>query len=450
MKRFVGALTLIGAVAAATASFAQDTGAQTQSRRPYRGLFSSGADEAEQLLEVRGWLGGGADRGVLLSGYGGTGGGSESPREGSYGYGQGALQYTLTKTQVTLDAGGNVTIRRYSNETMRTGSGHLGGSLRGPLNTRFTASENVSYQPYLLLGLSPLLGDSVLDQSGMVREDFAVSAEQYVRYTTSAGVEQSNRLSRRATLGFHYLFSDFHNETSTRKYQYRSHAVGTTFKQGLTRDFGFHIGYEYRLTDTAQATRPGRLVAHNADIGVDFNRAFSLTRRTTFTMTTGSSAYVQDNGSQGQNSQTVYRLIGSARLNHEIGRTWNAFLAYDRNVSFLEAVNELLFNDGLSVGYGGLISRRLQFQSDARVAIGTVGLNARSDRFRMYTAEATLTGGITRHLALGATAFFNDYSFDTSRFLPSGVAPEMTRVGIRGYVTAWAPLWYRRRPNASR
>ncbi len=149
--------------------------------------------------------------------------------------------------------------------------------------------------------------------------------------------------------------------------------------------------------------------------------------------------------------RTYYRLLANARLNREIGRTWNASLAYARTAGFVESLPGPVFSDAVTAAYGGMINRRLQFMSRVSASIGDFALAGDGSGFDTYSVSIGATYGLTRHLGLGANYSYYRYSFDAGAPLPPGFSREMDRQSVQAYLSMWVPLVHRsRRPDAAR
>ena len=123
-----------------------------------------------------------------------------------------------------------------------------------------------------------------------------------------------------------------------------------------------------RRGDTrAPSSHPSRPPSfHNIDVGIDYNRPLSFSRRATLAFGTGSTA-VQDY------TGTHYHLTGNANLNYELNRTWNASLGYTRDAQFLENVRQSVFADSLLASLHGLFTRRFEFYRDGECLPGNGG-----------------------------------------------------------------------------
>jgi len=200
------------------------------------------------------------------------------------------------------------------------------------------------------------------------------------------------------------------------------------------------------LTEAHYALTDVHYRNHNFDTGVDYNRALSLTRRTSLAVSTGATAVSQDR-------VTRFDVIGTVTANREIGRTWGASLSYNRNVRFDEAFLQPVFSDGISAGFGGLINRRLSFHSGMGATRGTIGMSGTSsdNGFDAVNAFAGLNSAINRYLSLGVNYTFYRYNFEQDPLVVSGLLPHMNRHSINVTLSGWAPVFQRgKRSNASR
>jgi len=419
-------------------------GAQTlnapRPERPYRGLFGGGVNDAEQSLTASASAGGGYDTDIVRGSgartqISGTGGRMVS---GGYGVGSAALAYSLSKSRISIGASGNLATRYYPDArdqfvTSRIVGGRL--AVRPFENTQLYVGETVSFQPYNLLDLFPALYDAYGARPTTSYEDFAVSGAYYTRYATSAGASQGFRLGRRSTLDFTYTFAKTEARELSR--DYITQRAGATLRHNLTKGLTAYAGYSYTHFDYPSSSTATLREGHSINAGVDFDKALSLTRRTTLTAAAGTSSYVSG-------PRTFYRLNGNAQLSHEMGRSWSTSMGYSRNMTFIEVFNDPVFYDALTATLSGLPTRRLEFSLVGRVADGRIGVVS-ANRYRTYMATASLTTSFTRNLALSGAYFFNQYEFDPGTPLPSGVSNDRRRHGVRVTLSVWAPLLNRAR-----
>jgi hypothetical protein len=301
-----------------------------------------------------------------------------------------------------------------------------------------TGSYGITQQPYTFLSFAPPLYDSELGIVTPPDQATGVTRDEYTSQVTA--LTYTRDITRRTSAELHGRYSLSNSVgVDARGSDYSTAEAGGRLRFGLTRDLGLRLGYTY--TD-AQLARVGShpYQNHNIDVGVDYSRALSFSRRTTLAFSTGSAVTKDTNNS-------YVNLTGSARLNREFRRTWNASLAYSRGLNFSEVLAQPVFSDSLIAGVGGFVNRRVQFAANGGFSVGDVGLNSAKSRYSTYNANASLTTAITRHIGVVVDYLYYRYGFDDTRVLPLGYPSDLNRHDIRAYATLWAPVLYRaRRP----
>jgi opacity protein-like surface antigen len=441
------ALTALGAHAASAQ--------QPRANRPYRGLFGGGVGETEQSLSVSGSLGGGYDDNILAEGTGvsNTSTDPRTAKKGTLGSGNGSVSYSLNRDRVGLSVSVASSSRYYPNVQPRFVSGHTGGldlQWRVGRKTSLSATASVVYQPFTLSGLFPTTFDAASAAFNGVGApifaplvapdlDLAASPDQYLMRSAGLGVSQS--LTRRTSIAAG--FSRQQSDSAAYAFDNTNDNVFASYRFQVSSGIGYRLGYSYR--ESRFDSGAGRQFRnHNLDLGVDYNKALSFSRRTTLAFGTGS-GFVSD----GTNTQ--FQVLGNARLNHEIGRTWNAAIAYARGFNFIETLRAPVLTDSVTAEFGGLVNRRLQFTSSAQASIGQLGLSSAKTGFDTYHAGAGLSYAVTRYVSLDANYSAYRYSFEAQTLLPPGVANNVNRQSLRASLSLWAPIFQRsRRPNVTR
>ena len=439
MKLHVTLLFAAITLATAVPALAQ-VQARSRPERPYRGLFGGDTGDAEQLLTLNFFAGVGYDDNLLLEQ---PTQGSNDPRQGDGGgfnSFNGQLSYSLDRTRVDFSAA-FATAARYYPDLERSFIGShalsLGAGLQLAKQTRFAASHTSRYQPFLTFGYFALVPD--LSAEGIPpQQDQSIARSGY--FTHLSGVDLTQEVSQRGSLSFNYRHQLSDAEADDR--DFRTQTVGGRFVHGLAKGLGVRVGYGFNASSYQSATRDA-IAAHNIDVGIDYNRALSFSRRTTLSFGTGTSAFVDRN-------DTLYRLTGNASLTREIGRTWSASLAYLRTAGFLESVAAPVFADDVRLTWIGMLNRRLQFDARAWASVGEFARAGEGSGYDSYASQVTLTYGLTRYLGINGIYGFYRYSFDESPLLP-GFAREMSRHSVQVQLGLWLPLIQSgRRPDASR
>lgn len=409
--------------------------------RPSRALFGSGIGPTEQQLVLT------ADVGVGLDYLDVPGAdpeeGTVASRRTLFSSAVASLRYDLSRERFTLGLGAQSAMRAEPEMNWRSVSSHSGdvaSSLQLSTRTAVTGNVAASYEPLSVLSLFPdMFGSGV--PSLPTDYELAGSAESYM--ITTANVGLSHSLSRASSVSFGYTHGRSAPTESRGEQSYRGVQAG--YDHELARGLSLRLGYARSVGQYPQATDGERTVQNQTiDAGVDFTRTLSFSRRTSLAFSTGS-AIISDSGA------TRYDVVGSASLNHEIGRTWTADLSYTRQVDFLAVVREPAFSDSLSATLEGLIARRLSARASAGASRGTIGLSDITNRYRATQASAGIQVALARSVGLQLDYIYYRYRFDSGAFLPAALGTRLARHAVQASVSLWAPLFHRTRSaNAAR
>lgn len=421
--------------------------------RPYRGIFAGGMGQTEQALTVTGSVGGGYDDNVQADqGFGipAPSPPTAPPQPGigsTYAALAGGLAYTLTRPKISFGASGASAANHYfqlSDGLITSHSGNVGASFELSRRTQVSTYASIGYQPLYSFGLFPALAEPVPGRAVPIDASFGAIGQSYLNTSAQAGVSQT--LSSRSSVSARYTRtrSDF----SSDDLDVTTQQVSGTFHRNIARGLNLRLGYGYAFGQygSSERVRPEaeQPHGHTIDAGIDFDRALSFSRRTRLSFGTGSTALKDFN-------ETRYHITGNARLTHDIGRTWQVALAYNRGGEFVETLREPLFSDSVNFGLGGLVSRRVQFHSNAGAAFGQVGFGELDRGFRNYYGTSGVSFALNRHMALVVDYFLYRYTFDDTVALQPGMPPQLTRQSVRVTLDLWAPLFARgRRPDATR
>jgi hypothetical protein len=311
----------------------------------------------------------------------------------------------------------------------------LGAAYSSPLwrRSRISANQHVAYTPYYefnaLTTLSPALAFENAATRPASSTDYAIGRQPAL--TLDSGAQFAQEIGRQSTLTLAYdrrsvLFPgasgrDFVAEGAQIRYSRR-----------VSRFVGFHAGAGTRIGTYGSSRDAARVQTRDIDIGLDYDRPLSLSRRTTFTFSTGSSL-VPEHGA------THYRLNGSATLTHAIGRNWSTSAQYSRGVQFIDPLPEPFLSDSISARLHGAASRRVTVTVSAGYANGTIGSGASIGTLATYTATGELGIAINRHTALSADYVRYYYRLDGATAV-AGFPPRLDRQTARIGLKMWLPV----------
>jgi hypothetical protein len=411
--------------------------------RPYRGLFASTGGDANQVLTGSASVGVGWDDNLLAatrSGDSGLPSRNLPAVSGGLGTVKGGLNYSFRSELIGVTIAGTTASQYFptlDDEFVRASQGRVGLSVSPRRGPRFSLSMNAARQPY---ALSSLFSEEVGVVGGfaeLLDLDAVLAPEGQLTYGGSFNVSQ--QLSRRTSMALNYSYRA--SERPDYEHTFELKRGGARLSHQLNRDLALVAGYSYgEGVDFEGEPFPH----HNIDVGLDFMRALSLTRRTTVTFTTGSAA-------TRTNDRLRFHLTGDAMLTHEIGRTWAAWGAYGRHVTIHETWREPGLNNTVAIGLGGLPTRRIQLQTAARVALGSIGLQYGAPGFDHYYFTSSLAYALARFVNVSVAFSHYQHNIDEDVRLAVGIPRNLSRHSVRVGINLWAPIFERtRRTNASR
>jgi hypothetical protein len=244
---------------------------------------------------------------------------------------------------------------------------------------------------------------------------------------------------------YHYRSVEVLNDDAgvpgSRFFDYSTHAgsLSIQYARPVTRNATLNLGYAARVTDRKSRTGEPE-VLHLVNVGMNYSRALSFSRRTRLYFSSGSAIAANERQSTpGVDPRTHVRLIGSVVLVHEMGRTWTSSLDYTRGYRTRDGFDGLYFTDSARAGLDGLITRRLAFSAAAAWADSSIE-NGNGGNHRGTSANVRLHYALTTYLAAYAQYVYHYYRFSDVVVLDPRLPRRLDRQGIRVGLTTAIPL----------
>jgi hypothetical protein len=437
-------------LAASEPAAAQVSGAT----RPYRALFGGSAPnpDVHHGFDVTMSLSAGYDDNAAD---GSAESVSVSPllQTGGYLGLAGTASYVWQTKRVQV-AGNLSTITRYYQDVSDlVGSTHtasIGVSAELGQRGRVYANQSVSYAPSYLYSLLPALGTKVPGRPvGGGR--FPLGDESVFVFDTSATAWYS--VTRRGSIEglAMYRHSGLPESSGATVASLRSYGVGGRFRQGISRYATLQLGYVYREGQYGFVRANASTTVHDIDAGVDYERALSLTRRTTLDFSTGSAIVslpaLAVSLDQVGGTELQFRLVGNVGLTHEMGRTWRARIAYNRDVGFAEAFAQPVFADAVTASLTGFFNRRIDLTVTGGFSSGEVGLgrtlrpsDASNSSFHTWNFTARSRYALGSMWAMYGEYLYYSQDLGSAVIVPSGLPSVLDRQTIQVGLTFWVPL----------
>jgi hypothetical protein len=352
------------------------------------------------------------------------------------------VEYAWTGRSIQFTGAAGSSLRYYQTEHELLPSTHFGtvGLTVHGEKTQLVVGQSVTYSPSYLYSIFPTLGSADVDYAVGATGDYAVNSESVTVYDTTVDVTQSlSRRSRITGLGV-FRYADLSNLQTTGR-ALRAYSAGGRYSYDLSRYASLHLGYIHREGNYVLSQIDRATVVHDIDVGIDYHRPLSFSRRTHLDFGIGSSIVNEptvDSGSE----RLQYRVGANAGLTHDIGRTWRARVEYRRGVGFVEAVRQPVFTDAVNASLDGFFSRRTDVYVRGGFSAGDAGtISAVSqNRIRTYTAAARVRTALNETFALFAEYLYYNYDLGAAVIVAEGVPRALERNTARVGVSLWVPV----------
>lgn len=360
-----------------------------------------------------------------------------------YAGGNASLNYETRSARMAFSTRGSVEYRYYRTDAPLSAVSYSSNTaLAAELTSRLhvSASINSLYSPRFMFSLLPVASEaaSVAIPTPL---DYGVSA-QSVRQI-AVGATTTFRVTRRSSLnmavsGSRQQLLDDNSDLTTKGY-------GGGYRYSVSRYATLRIGYSQQESDYPSygPVPPRRFSQRSFDAGVDYSKPLSVSRRTTISFSTGSSA--MDDG-----IETFVNITAAASLAHQMGRTWEAKVGYQRGMSVVAGFAEPFFADSVNGNVHGQLSRRVALDFGAGFANGIVGLGSRGQNYLGYRGNSRIQWSARRDLGLYSEYYFNSYEFGGPTPALASIPRQVNNHGVRAGLVFRIPLVRERTPRVTR
>ncbi len=319
--------------------------------------------------------------------------------------------------------------------------GSVGLSWKATQRSNVRLSETVSYSPFYSFGTFPGLSPSGPGQIVPITPDYPLFEEPALSVYSSASYDY--RLSPRSTVSADYSYSS--TNYTTHDVPFRDWRAGGLYTYRLSSAANLRLGYHFRRGYSSAYYGGEPYDSHDLDVGVDYSKALSFSRKTTFGFSVSPSITksIAANGTTAAVSpqfETHYRVNGNVYLNRQIGRSWSARVDYQRQTEYVQGFTTPFFTDTATATIGGFIDQRSRFGVSTGYTRGSTAYTSASGTYNTYFASANYQFAVTKWLALYADYGYYHYLFDQGIVLPAGMNRGQNRQSVHGGVNLWAPL----------
>ena len=361
----------------------------------------------------------------------------------SHGGVRAALAYRLRTEKIALSMRGSGDSRYYNADTplsTHSFSGNTAFSADVTSRLNLGASVSALYSPRFVFSVLPAANDLELNIAPEL--DYGILAQRMASY--AAGATAQLRVTRRSFLSASAGSGSL--RLLDENYDLRTHSYGGGYSYSATRYMSLRAGYrEFVSHYPAFGLGPQRRTTQRSlDAGVNYSRPLSVSRRTTLSFGTGSTAYDNER-------ETFYAVTGNATLTHQIGRTWEANVAYARGLSVVGGFSEPFFADAVNANLRGNLTRHLSVLTSAGFANGNVGLGSLANNYNSLQGTARLEWVIrNERVGVYSNYFYQSYQFDGTPLSVATIPLQVNRHGVSAGLVFRFPLLRERTPSVTR
>jgi hypothetical protein len=406
---------------------------------PERGLFGSGAGAAgaKTLLDLSLSLTEGYDSDVTQTL------GSTTDPETFHGGGFSTLLRTAAtytrRGKAEIGARANSVLRYYSDLGKTQSVGHSAGiglttTTIGGLT--LLANQSAAFSPSSIYGLFPSSDPLEPGNPGITAPNYTVGDFESYVYTTMVSLTRAVGRRNRLSATGEFAYTDRVRETETWS-DINAYSVSGRYSRNTTRNTAISSGLRYRSGEFAY--RGGGVSTELAlDVGVDYTRPISATRRATLNVNMGVSGADYPGNLLGViGFQRRYRVVGDGAFSIPLSQGWAANASVRRGVQYESNLPTPVVNNAVRAFVTGLLTRRLDVLVSAGYARAESILNAETLSFDSYTGEIGVRYAVSRTIALNAGYLYYYYDVERGVLLAPGMPPNLERHGVRAGFTFW-------------
>jgi hypothetical protein len=303
--------------------------------------------------------------------------------------------------------------------------------------TSLILNSSAVYSPVHLFRLFPELDADALATLPQGGANYAISRSESFAYRSIVTVD--HRLGQRGTLSASggYESTDYRHQPLE---DVRTWIGEGDYRHQMTRNLAATSRYRFRRGNFGYgASTTAR--EHAVDLGLNYSRPMSSTRRMEFDVRLGASAMriptaIDEDAIPSWRNQFQGEVSGS----YDLGRTWQARAVLRRGAEFVSIFPQPVFADSASLHVQGLLTRSLELAVSAAYSTGASALSRDSMVFDTYVGNVRFSYVLTSAVAPFVEYVYYYYDFRGSTQLGPGTPRFLERNGWRAGLSVWFPV----------
>ncbi len=174
------------------------------------------------------------------------------------------------------------------------------------------------------------------------------------------------------------------------------------FTHQFTKYVGLRLGYGRQTGQYSRTAGRSRTALDDLDVGLDYNKALSLSLARKLNLTFASGSNITLNGQERR-----FNLTGQATLDRRIGRQGHLTLTYDRSAKLVLGFVDPVFADTITTAATGEPTRRVKLNATTAASLGAVGARTSQNQLRTYTATARADVALSQTVGVSVDGLFS-------------------------------------------
>jgi len=304
---------------------------------------------------------------------------------------------------------------------------------------RVLVNQSAAFSPASFYGLFPNGTPLEAGDPGVTAPNYTVGNTNYQSYIYTTSVQLTHDMGRRSfvtALG-EFFYTDRVHETPTWS-DISSYSLGGRYSRNTARNIALSTELRYRSGEYGY--RGGGTTRELAlDVGIDYRRPVSATRRITLGTHIGVSGADYPSTEIGVfGFRRQARVVGDGGFSIPLSQTWFVTTSIRRGLEYETNFATPVVNNAARVSVTGLVTSRVDVVIGGGYARGESVFNRETLSYETYTGEVTVRYAMSRTIALNGGYLYYNYNSHNALLLP-GLPPGLIRNGVRVGFTLWAP-----------
>lgn len=303
--------------------------------------------------------------------------------------------------------------------------------------TSVALAQSVTYSTSAVPQLFPFAGSAFDGGVSTVQSGTAYSMTKQHLYSTESTLNLTRTTTPQGSFALNASLGYAGGPGGAEGQLARSYSLSGGYYHALTRNAKLRLDFRHRAGQYGIADDDREAVLRDLNLGIDYDRPLSKSRRTFVSF--GSGSGIVEGAERGVEPNRL-QVLGHAGLRHQIGRTWQGQVRYERGMHLVAGFTDPVTSDGVAASLAGTITSRIAVTATATGSTGWVGTAEADHEFLTYVGVGSLRVAVSRSLAIYGSYFYYFYDVGAQIAMRPGAQRTLERRGVQVGLIAWTPI----------